>query len=87
MKYSGYTKKDLLEVISNLEHNYNCQRERADNQFEMLKNMQVQIVLLEYTLAKAKRALTFYSKNIARETLKEIDAVLKKFKNGVSDVR
>ena len=49
--------------------------------------MQVQIVLLEYTLAKAKRALTFYSKNIARETLKEIDAVLKKFKNGVSDVR
>lgn len=87
MKYSGYTKKDLLEVISNLEHNYNFQRERADNQFEMLKNMQVQIVLLEYTLAKAKRALTFYSKNIARETLKEIDAVLKKFKNGVSDVR
>lgn len=38
MKYSGYTKKDLIEVVNNLEHNYNCQRERADNQFEMLKN-------------------------------------------------
>lgn len=75
MKYSGYIKKDLIEVINNLEHNYNCQRERADNQFETLKNMQAQIVLLEYTLAKAKRALT-YSKNIACETLKEIDETL-----------
>lgn len=76
MKYSGYTKKELIEVINNLEHNYNCQRERADNQFETLKNMQAQIVRLEYALGMAKRALTFYSKNIARETLKEIDELL-----------
>jgi ABC-type arginine transport system ATPase subunit len=86
MKYSGYTKKDLLEVINNLEHNYNFQRERADNQFEMLKNMQAQIVRLEYALGMVKTALN-HTKTIACETIEEIDAVLKKFKNGVSDVR
>lgn len=40
MKYTGYTKKELIDFLQCSEHNYNVERERADNQFLMLVNMQ-----------------------------------------------
>lgn len=57
MKYSNYTKKELLEVIECLEHNYNIQKERADNQFEMLKALQEKLDI-------AVKALQYYADDL-----------------------
>lgn len=55
MKYTGYTKAQLIEWCQCLEHNYNVSEERVNRQFELLKSKQTEIDRL-------REALEFYAK-------------------------
>lgn len=55
MKYTGYTKAQLIEWCQCLENNCNVQEERVNNQYELLKKQQAEIDRL-------REALEFYAK-------------------------
>lgn len=59
MKYTGYTKAQLIEWCQCLEHNYNVSEERVNRQFELLKQQQAEISRLKYLLKQCIPAAEF----------------------------
>lgn len=54
MKYTGYTKAQLIDWCQCLENNCHVQEERVNNQYELLKKQQAEVDRL-------REALSFYA--------------------------
>ncbi len=70
MKYTGYTKAELIEWCQCLEHNYNVEKERFERVSGIAQKEAIEIVELRRLLEECRPALSHLGKwNVQRQNL------------------
>ena len=70
MKYTGYTKAELIEWCQCLEHNYNVEKERFERVSSIVQKEAIEIVELRRLLEECRPALNHLGKwNVQRQNL------------------
>ncbi len=70
MKYTGYTKAELIEWCQCLEHNYNVEKERFERVSSIAQEEAIEIVELRRLLEECRPALSHLGKwNVQRQNL------------------
>ena len=92
MKYTGYTKKELMEWLRCSEHNYNVEKERADNQFLMLVNMQKKLDIAVKDLEEIKEYSSSYflkerDVEYTENTMMRMGCIISKFLAKIKEIK